>query len=150
MDFLTTMAAGVETIQGRGGLSMAMTAGKQYGRQLAEDCGATDDLLRAIDTVRSVISGGDHFLQFEPYKPKKQSVLIATSDPAYWRMYLVFRNCSIRDSLMHHSQPLESSMCTMVNGLFIGALETVLGKKVSLETKQSGEKGCLKLLTVHL
>ena len=37
----------------------------------------------------------------------------------------------------------------MMYGFFAGALETIMGKKTTLEIRHAGENACLKMLTVE-
>jgi predicted hydrocarbon binding protein len=64
-------------------------------------------------------------------------------------MLLVFRDCMIRQSLLRFGHPQQGSLCNMMYGFFAGALETIMGKKATLEIRHAGENACLKMLTVE-
>ncbi len=55
----------------------------------------------------------------------------------------------IRQALFRFGHPQEGSLCNMMYGFFAGALESIMGKKATLEIKHAGENACLKVLTVQ-
>lgn len=148
MNFMAALSAGIEPILGRGANSMTMSAGRKLGRQFSENAVKTDDLLTAIGEVRKVLEDNHCLWGFEPFKPKAQDALVTLNDKGEQQMYIVYRDCMIRQSLFRFGHPQKGSLCIMMTGFFDGALENIMGKKAKLDILHAGENGCLKLLTV--
>lgn len=149
MNFMAALSAGIEPILGRGANSMTMSAGRNLGRKFSEGARHTDDLLEAIDEVRRVLAANSCLWGFEPFKPVGQDELVSITDNGARQVLLVFRDCMIRQSLFRFGHPQQGSLCNMMYGFFAGALESIMGKKASLEIKHAGENACLKVLTVE-
>lgn len=148
MNFMAALSAGIEPILGRGANSMTMSAGRNLGRKFSENAKRTDDLLEAIDEVRKILETNSCLWGFEPFQPEGQTELITKNETGARQMLLVFRDCMIRQALFRFGHPQEGSLCNMMYGFFAGALETIMGKKATLEIKHAGENACLKVLTV--
>lgn len=148
MNFMAALSAGIEPILGRGANSMTMSAGRNLGRKFSAGARSTDDLLEAIAEVRRVLNENNCLWGFEPFKPAGQSELITINGQGARQIQLVFRDCMIRQSLFRFGHPQQGSLCNMMYGFFAGALESIMGKKATLEIKHAGENACLKLLTV--
>ncbi len=127
MNFMAALSAGIEPILGRGANSMTMSAGRNLGRKFSSDARRTDDLLKLL------MKYGISFSQ------------ITVSGDS--QLLLVFRDCMIRQALIRFGHPQQGSLCNMMYGFFAGALETIMGKKATLDIKHAGENGCLKTLT---
>jgi len=149
MNFMAALSAGIEPILGRGANSMTMSAGRNLGRKFSEEAKKTDDLLEAIDEVRNILVANSCLWGFEPFKPQGQAELITTNDKGESQILLVFRDCMIRQALFRFGHNQEGSLCNMMYGFFAGALETIMGKKTTLEIQHAGENACLKLLTIQ-
>ena len=149
MNFMAALSAGIEPILGRGANSMTMSAGRNLGRTFSENAQKTDDLLEAIDEVRNILVANSCLWGFETFKPLGQTELITTNDKGESQILLVFRDCMIRQALFRFGHSQEGSLCNMMYGFFAGALETIMGKKTTLEIKHAGENACLKLLTIQ-
>ncbi len=148
MNFMAALSAGIEPILGRGANSMTMSAGRNLGRKFSQGARHTDDLLEAIDEVRGILVANNCLWGFEPFKPVDQQELISISENGARQILLVFRDCMIRQALFRFGHPQQGSLCNMMYGFFAGALESIMGKKASLEIKHAGENACLKMLTV--
>lgn len=148
MNFMAALSAGIEPILGRGANSMTMSAGRSLGRKFSEEAKQTDDLLEAVEEVRRILLQNNCLWGFEPFKPVSQSDLIVINDKGQSELQLVFRDCMIRQALFRFGHPQEGSLCNMMYGFFAGALETIMGKKATLDIKHAGENACLKVLTV--
>jgi predicted hydrocarbon binding protein len=148
MNFMAALSAGIEPILGRGANSMTMSAGRNLGRKFSSDARRTDDLLEAIDEVRKILLANNCLWGFEPFKVQGQSEYITKNDKGDSQLLLVFRDCMIRQALLRFGHPQQGSLCNMMYGFFAGALETIMGKKATLDIKHAGENGCLKTLTV--
>jgi len=149
MNFMAALSAGIEPILGRGASSMTMSAGRNLGRKFSASARRTDDLLEAVEEVRNILLANSCLWGFEPLKPKDQEELISRNDKGQRQMLLVFRDCMIRQSLLRFGHPQQGSLCNMMYGFFAGALETIMGKKATLEIRHAGENACLKMLTVE-
>lgn len=149
MNFMAALSAGIEPILGRGANSMTMSAGRNLGRKFSENAKRTDDLLEAVDEVRKVLEENSCLWGFEPFKPESQAELITKNEKGASQVKLVFRDCMIRQALFRFGHTQQGSLCNMMYGFFAGALETIMGKKATLEIIHAGENACLKLLTVE-
>lgn len=149
MNFMAALSAGMEPILGRGANSMTMAAGRNLGRKFSANARHTDDLLAAIDEVRHILEANSCLWGFEPFKPKEQKEVITINEKGQRQMLLVFRDCMIRQSLLRFGHPQQGSLCNMMYGFFAGALESIMGKKATLEIRHAGENACLKVLTVE-
>ncbi len=149
MNFMAALSAGIEPILGRGANSMTMSAGRNLGRKFSEGARQTGDLLEAVAEVRRILVNNNCLWNFEPFKPVGQDQLITTNDRGQSQMLLVFRDCMIRQSLFRFGHPQQGSLCNMMYGFFAGALESIMGKKATLEIKHAGENACLKVLTLE-
>ena len=148
MNFMAALSAGIEPILGRGANSMTMSAGRSLGREFSKEAKRTDDLLEAVDEVRNILVKNNCLWGFEPFKPVSQNEMILKTDKGQSQVQLVFRDCMIRQALFRFGHPQEGSLCNMMYGFFAGALESIMGKKATLEIKHAGENACLKILTV--
>lgn len=148
MNFMAALSAGIEPILGRGANSMTMSAGRNLGRKFSANAKKTDDLLEAIAEVRQVLLENKCLWGFEPFKPKNQDGYITRNEKGEAQVQIVFRDCMIRQSLMRFGHPQQGSLCNMMYGFFAGALETIMGKKATLDIIHAGENACLKVLTV--
>ncbi len=149
MNFMAALSAGMEPVLGRGANSMTMSAGRNLGRKFSAEARHTEDLLEAVDEVRKILLANSCLWGFEPFKPKGQAELITVNDRGQQQMLLVFRDCMIRQALLRFGHPQKGSLCNMMYGFFAGALETIMGKKATLEIRHAGENACLKVLTVE-
>jgi predicted hydrocarbon binding protein len=149
MNFMAALSAGIEPILGRGANSMTMAAGRNLGRKFSVGAGKTDNLLEAINEVRRILVDNNCLWGFEPFQPVGQSELITKNDQGARQILLVFRDCMIRQALFRFGHPQQGSLCNMMYGFFAGAMESIMGKKASLEIRHAGENACLKLLTIE-
>lgn len=149
MNFMAALSAGIEPILGRGANSMTMSAGRSLGREFSEEAQKTDDLLEAIGEVRKILANNNCLWGFEPFKPASREQMITVNEEGQTQIQLVFRDCMIRQALFRFGHPQEGSLCNMMYGFFAGALESIMGKKATLEIQHAGENACLKLLTVE-
>jgi predicted hydrocarbon binding protein len=148
MKFMAALSAGIEPILGRGASSMTLSAGRSLGKKFSEEAQPTKNLLEAIDEVRRILAKNDCLWNFEPFKPVGQADLITINDKGQSQMFIIFRDCMIRQALLGFGHPQQGSLCNMMYGFFAGALESIMGKKATLEIKHAGENACLKVLTV--
>lgn len=148
MNFMAALSAGIEPILGRGANSMTMSAGRNLGRKFSENAKQTDNLLEAIDEVRTILVSNNCLWDFEPFQLTDQPEMIRINDKGQKEVLLVFRDCMIRQALLRFGHHQEGSLCNMMYGFFAGALETIMGKRTTLTIKHAGENACLKVLTI--
>jgi len=148
MNFMAALSAGIEPILGRGANSMTMSAGRNLGKKFSADAKKTDDLMEAIGEVRRVLESNNCLWGFEPFKPKGQADYVTRNEKGAMQVQIVFRDCMIRQALLRFGHPQQGSLCNMMYGFFAGALETIMGKKATLDITHAGENACLKVLTV--
>jgi predicted hydrocarbon binding protein len=148
MNFMAALSAGIEPILGRGANSMTMSAGRNLGRKFSAGVKPTQDLMEAIDEVRNILVANNCLWGFEPFKPQQQKDFVISTPEGDQQLLLVFRDCMIRQALLRFGHPQQGSLCNMMYGFFAGALESIMGRKTTLEIKHAGENSCLKLLTV--
>lgn len=149
MNFMAALAAGMENVLGRGANSMTLSAGRNLGRRFSEQARCSDDLLEAIEEVRKVLIANNCLWNFELFKEAGQSEYVTVNDQNELQVLLVFRDCMIRQALFRFGHPQYGSLCNMMTGFFIGALEKIMGRKTNLEIRHAGENACLKVLTVQ-
>jgi uncharacterized membrane protein len=64
-------------------------------------------------------------------------------------IYLVFKDCMIRNALFHYGHLQKESLCIMSHGIFSGALEAIMpGYDIHLEIEYAGPNACYKVLTL--
>ena len=127
---------------------MTMSAGRNLGRKFSVNARQTNDLLEAVDEVRKILMDNNCLWGFEPFQPEGQAELIFKDEKGASKIFLVFRDCMIRQALFRFGHAQQGSLCNMMYGFFAGALESIMGKKATLEIKHAGENACLKVLTV--
>ena len=149
MNFMAALSAGIEPILGRGANSMTLSAGRNLGRRFSEEAARTDNLLEAIEEVRRILIANKCLWNFEIFQAKGQQLPITVNERGEQQLSLVFRDCMIRQALFRFGHPQSGSLCNMMTGFFIGALETIMGKKTNLEIRHAGENACLKVLTLQ-
>lgn len=133
MNFMAALSAGIEPILGRGANSMTMSAGRNLGRKFSAEARRTGDLLEAIGEVRNILVANNCLWGFEPFKPQGQAEFITVNEQGESQILLVFRDCMIRQALFRFGHPQQGSLCNMMYGFFAGALETIMGRKTTLE-----------------
>ncbi len=146
MNFTAALAYGIEQVVGRGANGMAYIAGRKLGMQFAAGAKKTADLKEAVAEVRRVLRDNDCLWEFELFEPKGEARSALKVEANGADVFLVFRDCMIRQSLFRFGHVQKGSLCRMMYGFFSGALETITGKKSELEIIHAGENACLKRL----
>ncbi len=149
MNYTAGLANGIEQLVGRSANSMTYVAGRKLGRSFAAEAKPVDDILEALDEVRRVLYENKCLWGFEPFQAKSQPDMITTDDRGRQQLQLIFRDCMIRQALFCFGHEQKGSLCSMMYGFFSGALETITGRKATLEISHAGENACLKTLTLE-
>jgi predicted hydrocarbon binding protein len=146
MVFLCSLWASLEKIYGAGAGAMTAKASKQFGSELASGRGVEDDLLKALKEVNLALGRAGMAWKIEPWKKAEQGDFIFLEGQKA-RINLVFRDCMIRNCLLHCGRAPEDAPCRMAHGIYAGAFERLTGGKVELTVIHAGENACLKELT---
>ena len=148
MNFLGALATGIEDAIGRPANSMAYVAGKRLGKKLSRNAEKTEDIEKALASVKAVLEANSCLWQFETILPKGRGSLIETTEDGD-EILLVFRDCMIRQSLFSFGHSQKGSLCNMMFGFFSGALENITGCRSQLKIVHAGENACLKQLILE-
>ncbi len=148
MNFLGALASGVEEAVGSPANSISYLAGKNLGEKLSAGCETTDDISKALKTLRRILAENSCLWHFEIFKPSTKSSLIEYTENGD-EVMLVFRDCMIRQSLFMFGHAQKGSLCNMMFGFFAGAIKTIMGRSSSLEIIHAGENACYKRLIIE-
>jgi len=147
MVFLGAIASGMEEAIGESANSISYLAGKNLGKNLSRNIPKTNNLEQALQATRDVLVKNGFLWLFETFKMHDQPEMIQQTTQGQ-EISLVFRDCMIRQSLFRFGHCQKGSLCTMMNGFFAGALETIMGAESTLEIIHAGENACIKKLTI--
>lgn len=148
MVFLGAIASGTEQAIGESANSISYLAGVNLGKKLSQGVPHTDDVEKALEHTREVLSSNDYLWLFEPFKTHdRESIVQETGEGT--EVMLVFRDCMIRQSLFRFGHSQKGSLCNMMYGFFAGALQNIMGQESTLEIVHAGENACYKKLTVR-
>lgn len=147
MNLMGALASGIEDSIGRPANSMTYVAGKKLGKKFSKQGVKTDDIGQALNEVRKVLAANSCLWHFEPFKPSTRAALVESTDTGD-EIMLVFRDCMIRQTLFSYGHDQRGSLCNMMYGFFAGALESIMGRKSTLEIVHAGENACLKRLII--
>ena len=148
MVFLGAIASGMEEAIGESANSISYLAGKNLGKNLSSSIPKTKDLEQALQATRDVLVKNGFLWLFETFKMHDQPTLVQQTAEGQ-EISLVFRDCMIRQSLFRFGHCQKGSLCTMMNGFFAGALQTIMGADSALEIIHAGENACMKKLTIR-
>lgn len=149
MSFAAALSSGIEQVVGRGANSMTYAAGRKLGKQFASEASPTQDLEQALEEIRRVLEANNCLWKFETFQPRTQSAAVMPTAGGGSELRLVFRDCMIRQALFCFGHPQKGSLCSMMYGFFSGALETITGRRSTLEIIHAGENACLKRLSIE-
>lgn len=148
MVFLGAIASGMEEAIGESANSISYLAGKNLGKNLSRNIPTTNNLEEALQATREVLVNNGFLWLFETFQKHDQPELIQQTAEGQ-EVSLVFRDCMIRQSLFRFGHCQKGSLCTMMNGFFAGALQTIMGADSALEIIHAGENACMKKLTIR-
>lgn len=147
MNFLGALASGIEHAIGESSNGISYLAGKRLGMQFSSGAPVTDDIEKAILTIRNVLVKNKCLWHFEPFKPHDRTSMVLSKGEGD-EILLVFSDCMIRQALFRFGHSQKGSLCNMMNGFFSGAILNIMGCDSTLQIIHAGENGCLKKLTV--
>ncbi|MGE5341024.1 MAG: hypothetical protein ACM3SY_06025 [Candidatus Omnitrophota bacterium] len=153
MKFLGSLSSGIEEIVGEAACGMSYVAGKELGKKYSEGSPKTNDILEAIKISQDILAKNGFLWKFEPWKKKNQDSPVFMkineyTDKENEAIQVVFRDCMIRQTLFCYGHDQKQSLCYMMYGFFSGAMESIMGRKATLEIKHAGPNACLKELTL--
>jgi hypothetical protein len=150
MIFMGALAKGTEKLQKKASTAVGFMAGKKVGLNSISDLnvGQVDEPLEALKLLSTaLIKQGIHW-NFQPFKHAHMNSFIEHKDGKQ-HIYLVFKDCMIRNVLFHYSHAQKESLCIMSHGIFSGALEAIMpGYEIDLEIQHAGPNACYKILTL--
>jgi hypothetical protein len=150
MIFTGALAKGTEKLQKKASMAVGFMAGKKVGINSLDnvDVQQVEEPLEALNILSKALLNMGIDWNFKPVKHTHMDSFIEEKDGKQ-HIYLVFRDCMIRNVLYHYSHAQKESLCVMSHGIFSGALETIMpGYTVDLEIQHAGPNACYKILTL--
>jgi predicted hydrocarbon binding protein len=148
MNFMAALAHGMEQTVGLGAHAMARVGGMKLGMQFAAKARKTADPAEALEEVRRILHENHCAWDFTVLEPKGEAKKMLKVEPGETDIFLVFRDCMIRQSLFYFGHQQKGSLCRMMYGFFSGAIESIMGRKAELEVLHAGPNACLKRLRI--
>ncbi|NIM11323.1 MAG: hypothetical protein GTO45_04970 [Candidatus Aminicenantes bacterium] len=148
MIFMGALAEGTEKLQKQASKAVGFMAGKKVGVHSVSAVQQVDDPIEALNLLsRALLDMGIDW-NFKPFKHVHMDSFIEHKDGKQY-IYLVFKDCMIRNVLFHYGHAQKESLCIMSHGIFSGALEAIMpGYNVELEIEHAGPNSCYKVLTL--
>ncbi|UCH94647.1 MAG: hypothetical protein JSV88_30890 [Candidatus Aminicenantes bacterium] len=150
MIFMGALAKGTEKLQKKASMAVGFMAGKKVGLHALSDVDVrkVDEPLEALKLLKdALLDMGIHW-NFKPFKHTHMDSFIESKDGKL-HIYLVFKDCMIRNVLYHYGHAQKESLCIMSHGIFSGGLEAIMpGYDVDLEIQHAGPNACYKILTL--
>ena len=150
MIFMGALAKGTEKLQKKASMAVGFMAGKKVGLKSISDAHTRQmaEPLEALKLLDTALQNMGIQWEFKPFKYAHMDSFIETKDGKHY-IYLVFKDCMIRNVLYHYSHAQKESLCIMSHGIFSGALEAIMpGYEVDLEIQHAGPNACYKILTL--
>ncbi|MCP5108718.1 MAG: hypothetical protein GY950_35360 [bacterium] len=150
MIFTGALAKGTEKLQKKASLAVGFMAGKKVGlNSLADvDIKQVNEPLAALELLSTALLNMGIDWNFKPFKHTHMDSFIEEKEGKKF-IYLVFKDCMIRNVLFHYGHVQKESLCIMSHGIFSGALEAIMpGYMVDLEIQHAGPNACHKVLTL--
>jgi len=149
MNFTAALAYGMEQTMGLGAHGMARVGGMKLGVQFAAKVKKTPNVLEALEEVRRILHENNCHWDFNILEPQGEAKKRLNAGAGASDIFLVFRDCMIRQSLFCFGHQQKGSLCRMMYGFFSGAIESITGKKAELEVLHAGQNACLKRLRIR-
>lgn len=150
MNFTAALAHGLEQTMGLGAHGMARVGGMKLGMQFAAKAKKTTDVAQTLEEVRRILHENNCHWDFTVLEPRGEAKKRLKVEPGELDIFLVFRDCMIRQSLFCFGHQQKGSLCRMMYGFFSGAIESIMGKKAELEVLHAGQNACLKRLRIKM
>ena len=148
MIFMGALAEGTEKLQKQASRAVGFMAGKKVGIRSVSDVQQVDDPLEALKVLSEALFQMGIQWNFKPFKHVHMDNFIEHKDGKQ-HIYLVFKDCMIRNALFHYGHMQKESLCIMSHGIFSGALEAIMpGYDIQLEIEYAGPNSCYKVLTL--
>lgn len=148
MIFMGALAEGTEKLQKQASKAVGFMAGKKVGIRSVSDVQQVDDPIEALKMLSEALLKMGIQWNFKPFKLDHMDALIEHKDGKQ-HIYLVFKDCMIRNALFHYGHMQKESLCIMSHGIFSGALEAIMpGYDIHLEIEYAGPNSCYKVLTL--
>jgi hypothetical protein len=150
MIFTGALAKGTEKLQKKASTAVGFLAGKRVGlNSLANvDVKQVSEPTAALELLSKALLDMGIDWNFEPFKHTHMDSYIEEKEGKQY-IYLVFKDCMIRNVLFHYGHVQKESLCIMSHGIFSGALEAIMpGYTVDLEIQHAGPNACHKILTL--
>lgn len=135
----------LEEIARGGANAVVYQAGLKLGHKTARYLSNTEDIEKALRELSTLL--GRQY-NFELWKPKGKDSYINTENGETF-IYLVFRDCLVRQTLRREGMPQKGPLCQSLYGYLVGAVEEITGKKGKLEIVHAGTNACLKKLILR-
>ena len=150
MIFMGSLAKGTEKLQKKASMAVGFMAGKKVGLNSLAHAAVrqANEPLAALELLSKALTDLGIQWNFKPFKLTHMDSFIEEKDGKQ-RIYLVFKDCMIRNVLYHYSHAQKESLCVMSHGIFSGALEAIMpGTDADLEIQYAGPNACYKILTL--
>ena len=150
MIMMGALAKGTENLQKKASMAVGFMAGKKVGIKSISDVDVqqVNEPLEALKLLSTALLKRGIQWNFTPFKHAHMDSFIEQKDGKQ-HIYLVFKDCMIRNVLSHYSHAQKESLCIMSHGIFSGALEAIMpGYEVDLEIQHAGPNACYKVLTL--
>lgn len=150
MVFMGALAKGAERLQKKASTAVGFIAGKKVGLKSISSVNVTqvEDPLEALGILSDSLAKIGIDWDFKPFKNSDMDSFIEEKDGKKI-IYLVFKDCMIRNVLFRYGHFQKESLCIMSHGIFSGALEAIMPKYgVELEIKHAGPNACYKILSL--
>lgn len=148
MIFMGALAEGTEKLQKQASKAVGFMAGKKVGIRSVSDVQQVDDPIEALKILSEALFQMGIQWNFKPFKHDHMDDFIEHKDGKQ-HIYLVFKDCMIRNALFHYGHMQKESLCIMSHGIFSGALEAIMpGYDIHLEIEYAGPNSCYKVLTL--
>jgi predicted hydrocarbon binding protein len=135
----------LEEIARGGANAVVYRAGMKLGHETGKYFPKTDNVEKALKELSEIL--GKQY-NFELWKPKgKDSYIITENGETF--IYLVFRDCLVRQTLRREGMPQKGPLCQSLYGYMVGAMEEITGKRGKLEIVHVGPNTCLKKLILR-
>jgi len=140
-----TIIRSLEEIARGGANAVVYRAGLKMGHETGKYFPKTDNVEKALNELSEIL--GKQY-NFELYKPKDKASYIITENGETF-IYLVFRDCLVRQTLRREGMSQKGPLCQSLYGYMVGAVEEITGRRGKLEIVHTGPNTCLKKLILR-
>ncbi len=142
------LADGTEKLQKQASKAVGFMAGKRVGIRSVLDVQQVDHPIEALKVLSEALFKMGIQWKFKLFKRDHMDAFIEHKDGKQ-HIYLIFKDCMIRNALFHYGHMQKESLCIMSHGIFSGALEAIMpGYDIQLEIEYAGPNSCYKVLSL--